>query len=47
MRTDVMSELKSLRLHGMAQAWCELEAQGDGAGLQSSRWLLEHLLRRP
>lgn len=45
MRTDVMSELKGLRLHGMAQAWGELEAQGDGAGLQSSRWLLEHLLR--
>lgn len=45
MRTDVMSELKGLRLHGMAQTWSELEAQGDGAGLQSSRWLLEHLLR--
>jgi hypothetical protein len=45
MRADVMSELKGLRLHGMAQAWGELEAQGDGAGLQASRWLLEHLLR--
>ena len=45
MRTDVMTELKGLRLHGMAQAWSELEAQGDGAGLQASRWLLEHLLR--
>jgi DNA replication protein DnaC len=45
MRADVMSELKGLRLHGMAQAWGELEAQGDGAGLQASRWLLAHLLR--
>ncbi len=45
MRTDVLAELKSLRLHGMAQAWAELEAQGEGMGLQSSRWLLEHLLR--
>ena len=45
MRTDVLAELKSLRLHGMAQAWTELEAQGDGMGLQTSRWLLEHLLR--
>lgn len=45
MRTDVLAELKGLRLHGMAQAWTELEAQGEGMGLQTSRWLLEHLLR--
>ena len=45
MRTDVLAELKSLRLHGMAQAWTELEAQGERMGLQTSRWLLEHLLR--
>ena len=45
MRIDVLAELKSLRLHGMAQAWSELEAQGEGMGLQTSRWLLEHLLR--
>ncbi|MGX0940446.1 DNA replication protein DnaC [Cupriavidus metallidurans] len=45
MRTDVLAELKELRLHGMAQAWAELEAQGDGVGMQTSRWLVEHLLR--
>ncbi len=45
MRTDVLAELKSLRPHGMAQAWSELEAQGEGMGLQTSRWLLEHLLQ--
>jgi len=45
MRTDVLAELKGLRLHGMAQAWVELEAQGDGVGMQASRWLVEHLLR--
>ena len=45
MRTDVLAELKGLRLHGMAQAWVELEAQGDGVGMQASRWLVEHLLQ--
>ena len=45
MQTDVLAELKNLRLHGMAQAWAELESQGDGVGMQTSRWLVEHLLR--
>jgi DNA replication protein DnaC len=48
MRRDVSVELKDLRLHGMAGAWDELTTQ-DGkptnVGLQSSRWLIEHLLR--
>ncbi|MDN7592161.1 hypothetical protein [Burkholderia seminalis] len=25
---DVMVELKALRLHGMASAWCDLQEQG-------------------
>ena len=41
---DVASELKDLRLYGMAGAWDELVAQGNSAGLQSARWLVEHLL---
>lgn len=41
---EVGAELKSLRLHGMAGAWAELIAQGGQVGLESSRWLLEHLL---
>ena len=45
MQTDVLAELKNLRLHGMAQAWAELQSQGDGVGMQTSRWLVEHLLR--
>ena len=44
MRRDVGVELKQLRLHGMAGAWAELVEQGTNAGLDSSRWLLEHLL---
>lgn len=42
---DVILELKGLRLHGMAAAWGDLAAQGTGgASLESSRWLIEHLL---
>jgi DNA replication protein DnaC len=45
MTRDLSLELKQLRLHGMAGAWAELEEQGRNAGLDSSRWLLEHLLQ--
>ena len=44
MKRDLMVELKQLRLHGMAAAWSDLVEQGTNAGLDSSRWLLEHLL---
>ena len=45
---DVAVELKELRLHGMAGAWNELttqEGQETDAGVQTSRWLIEHLLQ--
>lgn len=42
---DIAAELKSLRLYGMAGAWDEVTAPGDSAALQSSRWLIEHLLQ--
>jgi DNA replication protein DnaC len=45
MTRDLTLELKQLRLHGMAGAWAELQEQGRNAGLDSSRWLLEHLLQ--
>lgn len=41
---DIVAELKALRLYGMVGAWEEIVAQGDTAALQSSRWLIEHLL---
>ncbi len=41
---ELMSEFKELRLHGMAGAWEELSANG-GAGIDTSRWLIEHLLQ--
>ena len=42
--SDVTTELKALRLHGMAGAWTDLAAQGT-ASTASSKWLLEHLLQ--
>jgi DNA replication protein DnaC len=44
-RRDVQLELKALRLNGMAAAWAELTAQGSDSTLNSSRWLIEHLLQ--
>ena len=45
---DITAELKDLRLHGMAGAWADLTSQEgkptDG-GVQTSRWLIEHLLQ--
>jgi len=42
--SDVTTELKGLRLHGMASAWTDLIAQGT-TSTESSRWLIEHLLQ--
>ena len=41
---ELVTELKGLRLHGMAAAWGDLVEQGGNAAVESSRWLLEHLL---
>ena len=41
---DISTELKDLRLHGMASAWADLMTQGS-ASTQSSKWLIEHLLQ--
>ena len=46
MRSDVLTELKELRLRGMVGAWEDLTAQGD-PGIASSKWLIEHLASRP
>ena len=42
---ELAVELKQLRMHGMASAWSDLVEQGGSAALESSRWLLEHLLQ--
>jgi DNA replication protein DnaC len=45
MTRDVAVELKGLRLHGMAGAWIDLTEQSGSVGLDTSRWLVEHLLQ--
>lgn len=42
--SDVTTELKGLRLHGMVGAWTDLIAQG-ATSTESSKWLIEHLLQ--
>ena len=42
--SEITTELKALRLHGMAGAWTDLQAQGT-ASTASSKWLIEHLLQ--
>ena len=44
MRPEIKVNLKSLRLHGMAMAWDELTENGDTTRVDSSKWLIEHLL---
>lgn len=44
---DIITQLKTLKLHGMADSYAELASQGahgDTASLESSEWLLRHLL---
>ncbi len=47
MRRDISTELKELRLHGMAGAWADLTGQDGGAhpGVQTGEWLVSHLLQ--
>ena len=41
---NIQSELKALRLNGMASAWADLMEQDGGSTIESSHWLIEHLL---
>ena len=48
MHRDISTKHKELRLHGMAGAWDELtthEGKPNDVGIQTSRWLIEHLLQ--
>ena len=42
MHSDITTNLKSLRLHGMAVAWEELIENGVTTRVDSSQWLLQH-----
>jgi len=44
---DIISQLKALKLHGMADSYVELKNQGASgatASMESSEWLLRHLV---
>ncbi|MET3140295.1 hypothetical protein AAKU61_004684, partial [Undibacterium sp. GrIS 1.2] len=40
---NIISELKSLKLYGMATAYTDLTAQST-ASVSTSEWLIQHLL---
>lgn len=42
---DLIAELKSLRLYGMASGLAEVREHRAGAALTGSEWLIEHLLK--
>ena len=44
MRHDITTDLKDLRLNGMASAWTDLVTLGE-SGVATSKWLIEHLLQ--
>lgn len=41
---ELSTELKALKLYGMAGAWGDLMGNGNARTLEDSRWLMEHLL---
>ena len=44
---DLLTQLRALKLHGMADSYAELESQGAHgatATLEASVWLLRHLI---
>jgi len=42
--SEICTELRQLRLNGMADAWTDMESQGD-LTVQNSGWLIKHLLQ--
>ena len=40
---DIVSQLKTLKLHGMATRYTELQSQGTVA-IETAEWLIQHLL---
>ena len=45
--SDIISQLKALKLHGMADSYAELKSQGATgatASMESSEWLIRHLV---
>lgn len=43
--SDLVTELKQLRLHGMASGYAEVLENSPGSGIEQGEWLLRHLIR--
>ena len=42
--SEIVNQLKALKLHGMADSYAELFQQGQNASVDMSHWLIQHLL---
>jgi DNA replication protein DnaC len=42
--SDIVTQLKALKLRGMASSYAELQSHGKTAAMDSSEWLIKHLL---
>lgn len=42
--SEIISELKALKLHGMADCYTELDTQGRLATIEEADWLVKHLI---
>lgn len=42
--TEIVAQLKGLKLNGMANSYAELISQGQNASMQISEWLIKHLI---
>ncbi|MEK9803647.1 MAG: IS21-like element helper ATPase IstB [Curvibacter sp.] len=42
--SEVITQLKALRLHGMAASWAE-QAEQSHSDVEAARWLIEHMLK--
>jgi hypothetical protein len=42
--SEIVSELKALKLHGMADSYAELDTQGRLATIEQADWLIKHLI---
>ena len=41
--SDIVSQLKAIKLHGMADSYAELQSHGTAA-ISACEWLIQHLL---
>ena len=42
--SEIVSQLRALKLHGMADSYAELLSQGRNASVDMSEWLIKHLI---